>query len=248
VAHAIRFENQSAVIKLSCDDELVRDEYKTLKHFNGHGSIQILDYFPQEKALLLQRAQPGCLLKENTKLSFESKVKEYASVVKQIASLPLLSQDNYPHVSKWCAAIGRVESDLILPDILSKAKEIKTYLISTMENTYLCHGDLHLENIVQHGTDWLSIDPKGIIGEVAFEAAAFDLLDKNEIMCDSGNASNILKARIEALAKILNLDCQRLLYWVFLRIIISAQWFIEDNGDPSEMLRLASLIVPLLDK
>ena len=34
----------------------------------------------------------------------------------------------------------------------------------------------------------------------------------------------------------------RLRAWVFLRVIISAQWFIEDNGNPDEMLRLASVL------
>jgi len=28
----------------------------------------------------------------------------------------------------------------------------------------LLHGDLHQDNILSHGDDWLVIDPKGVIG------------------------------------------------------------------------------------
>jgi len=105
---------------------------------------------------------------------------------------------------------------------------------------------LHLENIVQHGDDWVIIDPKGIIGEVAFEAAAFDLLSDEELKLENSKIQDILNRRIKKLALALDIDSARLLAWVYLRVVISVQWFIEDNGDPSKMMRLMQLIYPLL--
>lgn len=51
--------------------------------------------------------------------------------------------------------------------------------------------------------------------------------------------------RINLLANNLGIDKNRLLAWIFLRTIISAQCFIEDGGDPNEKLNLASYLYPL---
>ncbi len=117
--------------------------------------------------------------------------------------------------------------------------------MKTPHRDYLCHGDLHLENIIQQGSNWVVIDPKGIIGEMAFEAAAFDLISQEEMRDLSALPAKIVH-RVQLLSHALDIDYNRLLYWTFLRVIISAQWFIEDNGDPSQMLILANCIYPLI--
>lgn len=37
----------------------------------------------------------------------------------------------------------------------------------------MLHVDLHHDNILQNGNEWLVIDPKGVVGEPAYEVAAF---------------------------------------------------------------------------
>ena len=101
---------------------------------------------------------------------------------------------------------------------------------------------LHL----QHGPIDLIIGADGQ-REVAFEAAAFDLIDKTK-WSQSDNLQDRIITPINLLANALNINKNRLLFWIFLRIIISAQWFIEDNGNPDEMLNLASTIYPLIVK
>lgn len=104
-----------------------------------------------------------------------------------------------------------------------------------------------MENILQNGSTWVSIDPKGIIGEMAFDTAAFDLLSPNEIK-NNQNISALIEDRISLLAKILDLNFNRLLAWFFIRIIMSAQWFIEDKGNPSFKLKLANYVYPGIQK
>ena len=86
-----------------------------------------------------------------------------------------------------------------------------------------------------------------MIGEKTFEAAAFDLITQSE-----WNAPELIKSkiitRINLLASALSVDKERLLAWLFLRTIISIQWFIEDNGDPSERLKLAEAVYPLISR
>ena len=128
---------------------------------------------------------------------------------------------------------------------IDKARALSKILLNSVKNEYLCHADLHLENIIQHGKEWVIIDPKGIVGEMAFEAAAYDLMSKEEIASPKDISSKII-IRVTFLADALNLDFNRLLAWIFLRTLISVQWFIEDKGNPDEMLFIAEKIYPLL--
>jgi streptomycin 6-kinase len=245
VAKAIQNNITPVVLKISCDAQLILDEYNALKHFAGAGSIQARDMSALHNAMLLEQAIPGQLLSEHHSINIEDTIAIYAGVVTKIAT-PQLTKNNYTHVRSWCAAIDRIKDRRIEKCHVQKAKELRTFLLSSVNNEYLCHGDLHLENIIVHGAEWLSIDPKGVIGEMAFEAAAFNFLDTSELF-DSAMLQNKITARVAYLARALQIDNNRLLAWVFLRAIIAAQWFIEDNGDADAMLRLAAAVYPLVE-
>lgn len=246
VAFAKQDNNTPVVLKFSCDKALIEAEYCALKQFNGVGSIQVIDRYVNHNALLLEQAVPGYLLKANHPNNIEDTIKIYVGVVKALASLPK-PDARYTHVEKWSQAIDRIDDRRIKPEYIDKAKELKSYLLSSSEKEYLCHGDLHLENIIYHNKKWLSIDPKGILGEMAFEAAAFDLLDKSD-WAEPKSIPNKMNQRLSLLANNLGIPKDRLLAWVFLRVIISVQWFIEDNGDPDETLKLADVLYPSLKK
>ena len=246
VAFAKQHHNTPVVLKFSCDKVLIEEECRALTYFNGVGSIRVIDRAPNCNALLLEQAIPGCLLKANHPKDIANTIEIYADVIKALASKPK-PETEYTHVKKWCQAIDRITDPRISLKYIDKAKELKTYLLSSSDKEYLCHGDLHLENIIRHGDSWLSIDPKGIIGEMAFEAAAFDLLGKSD-WNEPETISNKMNQRLSLLANQLDICEDRLRAWVFLRVIISAQWFIEDNGNPDEMLRFASILYPHLRK
>lgn len=246
VALALQNNKIPVVLKISCDEALILNEYNALQHFNGHGAIKVFEINKEYNALLLEQAIPGCLLKENHPLKIEETIKIYGNVVKALAEQPL-PKGNYTHVSKWCETIDRITDQRIERKFVDKAKELKSILLASAEHEYLCHGDLHLENIIQHDKNWVSIDPKGIIGEMAFEAAAFDLITQAEIK-DNAKIQEKISDRIVKLATILGLDFKRLLAWIFLRVILSAQWFVEDKGDPSNMLVLANYVYPLINQ
>lgn len=244
VALALQNNKIPVVLKISCDAQLILDEYKALKHFDGRGAIKVFDYNPLFNALLLEQAIPGYLLKEHYPHKLADTIKLYSDVVKVLATQPL-SNNNHTHVSKWCNAIDEIQDKCIEKRFIDKAKQLRSKLLSSAQHEYLCHGDLHLDNIILHGTKWIVIDPKGIVGEMAFEVAAFDLINKDE-MQDCSTVSTKIIDRVSKLSAELELDFDRLLSWIFLRIIISAQWFVEDNADPSNMLSLARHVYHLI--
>lgn len=229
---------KSIVLKISFDEKLIQDEYNALQHFNGCGAIQAIDIHETHHALLLEQAVPGLSLKVQRG---PEDVSIYASVVKRLLNNKEPIDNTKQHVSQWCQAIDRIDTTVIERGLFEQAKSRREKLLSTMTEPVFCHGDLHLDNILQQGDHWLAIDPKGIIGEVAFEAAAFDLINPNL----STVSPSTIEKTIHALSQALSVDYTRLLDWFFLRTMISVQWFIEDNGDPSDAISRASMLYQL---
>ena len=232
------------VIKVSCDKKLIEEEYRALKHFDGHGSINAIDIHKDLNALLLEQAIPGNLLKNHYSSDIQNTIESYVKVVNALGSQSKPAH-HYTHVKKWCEAIDRINDKRVPKHLINKALTLSEFLLKTADKEYLCHGDLHLDNILFHKDKWLSIDPKGIIGEMSFEAAAFDLISQEEWF-NLKTVPDKITTRIHYLAQTLGIDKSRLLFWFFVRAIISTQWFIEDNSNPEEALKLATMLYSLL--
>ena len=236
--------NKPVVLKISHDP--VNQEYLFLKEKNGNGMVVVLDADESVGALLLERAVPGLSLKNHHSPFISKKIAIYADVVNKIASSAKLSKDtSYPHVREWCDALVKVHSPLISQKLSDKAIELTDYLLKTSKNEYFCHGDLHLDNIIQNDDKWIGIDPKGIVAEKEFEVSAFDLLSPEELSKQVNLAKRIM-SRSYILATQFGFEPQRLLAWTFVRHMLSAKWHIEDNGDPSKDIFLAEQVFSLL--
>src|SRR3990167_4427199 len=236
VAFAKQKNQKSVVLKVGCDEKVSQDEYLALHYFDGQGAIRLMDYDTDHSALLLEQAIPGDLLisKHN---DIENTIRIYADTVNTLLHRSEIPE-GFTHVSHWCCALDRISDARINKEYIELANQLRSFLLSTAQNERVCHGDLHCENIIHHQNQWIVIDPKGIIGEVAFEAAAFDLLSNDELK-NNGDLSALILSRTKLLSDALNIEQTRLLYWIFLRTVISAQWFAEDGGDPSKMLLIA---------
>lgn len=235
--------NRPVVIKLSCDSSVYHAEKKALGYFNGHGSIQLLDTDDSSLALLLDQAAPGITLK-SAEMSMTKKINAYAGVANQLASVET-EQGDYKHAYQWCEAIDRLKDPRVPVIYIDKANRLRQSLLASAPADDVCHGDLHFDNIIQQGVGWVSIDPKGILGEKAFEVAAFDLItddERGQFLKDQA----LLIDRLKQLAKATNIDLDRLIAWVYLRCMISAQWFLEDNGDATARLKEIKILYKLI--
>jgi streptomycin 6-kinase len=140
----------------------------------------------------------------------------------------------FPSIKDWLKALDK---DLDIPLLyLSKARVLRDGLLKTSSDEVLLHGDLHHDNILQNGNDWVVIDPKGIVGESCYEVAAFIRNPIAELL-DSANAPSILKARIAEFARMTNLAEKRIRDWCFVQAVLSWSWALEDDGNPSYFIR-----------
>ncbi len=99
-----------------------------------------------------------------------------------------------------------------------------------MAEPVLLHGDLHHENILAAEREpWLAIDPKGLVGEPAYEVGAW-LRNPMPQLLDMPQPGRILARRINQLAEELGFDRARLRDWGLAQAMLSAWWSMEDSG------------------
>lgn len=240
IAKAIDHQNRPVVLKVGCDGNLIHQEMQALQYFNAEGAIKLLDYNEEHKALLLDQAFPGTSLKSLYPKQLDTVMDVYATVLQRLHNQHCLNKNSFDTIRNWLVAIDTISSPLIPQKLLSQALITKNTLLSSMTHEKLLHGDLHLENILSHHDEWICIDPKGVIGEVEFEVAAFTIFDKSEI--DTAT-KELLFTRIRKLADKTNLSFERIKDWFFVRFVLSAVWAIEDHQHPKVAIQLASLFL-----
>ena len=120
---------------------------------------------------------------------------------------------------------------------LRKARELRDKLLKTSTPSLLLHGDLHHDNILKNGNDWIVIDPKGVFGELSFELTTFIYNPIPELISIE-DAEKIVENRINHFSKVFHLDAQRLKEWCFVKIVLAWIWALENGIDANHFSRL----------
>jgi streptomycin 6-kinase len=212
--------NNSIILKLGLDHQALTREAFALECFAGYGVVKIL---AEDKGmLLLERAAPGTSLKRHFPNQEHESVKIACGVMKKLRQATIPKHHNFPHIKDWLTALDK---DWAIPDgYLQKARKLRDQLLQTSKPDVLLHGDLHHDNILQNGDDWVLIDPKGVIGSPMNEIWAFVM----NIEWD-----------IPFIAHYFNFRAQDLFDWYFVHVICAACWNLEYNIDANLFLRLA---------
>ncbi len=219
---------QPIILKLGLDIDGFKREAAALMAFLGFGVVEILS--ENNGLLLLECAVPGISLKSYFPENDDQAINITANVIKRLHKAPIPSTHAFPHIKDWLAVL---DSDLEIPlQTLQKAREIRDKLLKTAEPDVLLHGDLHHDNILQNGDDWLVIDPKGVIGEPAYEVAAFIRNPIPELL-NHADAPNIIHNRVSRFANLLGIPAKRILDWCFVQAVLAWIWALEDGCDAS---------------
>lgn len=159
------------ILKLGLDNANLKQEAFALKCFAGYGAVKVLA--EDEGMLLLERSVPGTSLKSYFPDKEQESIEIVCGVMKKLHQASIPEGHNFPHIKDWLKALDK---DWNIPNhYLQKARQLRDQLLKTAALDVLLHGDLHHDNILQNGENWLVIDPKGVIGESAYEVAAFIL-------------------------------------------------------------------------
>lgn len=222
------------VLKLGLPNPELETEIKTLRHYNGAGMVRLLEADPDLGALLLERVIPGTSL---SALESDPQATRIAGKVMEDLWKPAPPEQDFPTVADWCRGFERYRKTYPrqegpLPGgLVSRAGDLVRELLKSSRDPYLLHGDLHHYNLLyrQDGS-WIAIDPKGVIGEPAFEIGAYLSNPKPNLIQRSG-LQKILDRRLAILEQVTGLDRHRMASWSFCRAVLSAIWSLEDNQD-----------------
>ncbi len=233
VATAVCSDGAQVVLKLGVPNRELTSEIQALRLFDGSGAVRLLDADPEEGILLMERLVPGRPLEE---LPDDCQATEIAADVMSRLWRPVPSEQNLLTQENWTTGLTRLRAEFNggsgpFPEaMVARAEGLFTELVDSTPCRMLLHGDLHYWNCLsEERQGWLAIDPKGVVGDPAFEPGAWLLNSKPQDLTGPELRRQLMR-RVDQFADRLALDRERLLGWGFARAVLSAWWSYEDHG------------------
>jgi streptomycin 6-kinase len=233
VAPARRADGEAVVLKAGVPNRELETEIAALRHYHGRGSVRLLEADPEAGALLLERLEPGTPL---AVLDDDEAATRIAAGVMRELWRPAPPEHAFPSVADWGEGFERLRARFdrgtgpLPAALVERAEGLFRELLASAAPSALLHGDLHHENILAAGrAPWLAIDPKGVVGEPAYETGAF-LRNPLPRILAAADPRGLLERRIEIFTAELGLERERLRGWALAQVLLSAWWMIEDHG------------------
>jgi streptomycin 6-kinase len=248
-APALRDDNTPVVVKVfSPTGEFVL-QTEALRLFAGHGSVRLLADDPDNEVQLLERLEPGTLL--STLQDDEQAISIAASVMRQLWH-PAPVDSAFPSVLTWGAGLARLRryyaggTGPFPTRLVEEAETLYSELSTSMASPVLLHGDFHQDNVLSNGHEsWLAIDPKGLIGEPAYEIGPLLHNPLPQLLMEP-HPGRILARRIDQLSEELGFERARVRGWGLYQALLSSWWGVEDTGQLWEAaLQCAELLAAI---
>jgi streptomycin 6-kinase len=217
---------QDAVLKVSFPHPGNDFEPHAFAAWGGRGAVKLYERDDARYAMLLERVHGSTLA-------------EHPDGVATIAGdllrqLTIPAPDGLPRMSakadEWAADLRRdaAELDHPLPDaVVEQAMAVVDELCREQPET-MVHGDFHSSNILRADREpWLVVDPKGYVGDPAFDAAIFLRTRAYHLYLARTAAGDLLRqlaAELAQFADASGIDADRIRRWTQLIAVQSSFW------------------------
>ena len=236
VAPAERDDGTRAVLKIGVPNPEFSTESAALRHFDGRGSTRLLSADEGAGAMLLEHLAPGTPLFD---LDDDKAATSIAAGVMRQLWRPAPADHPYPTVARWGEGLKRLRARF--PDggpfprpLLEQAESLFADLLASSAPPVVLHGDLHHWNILRSDrSPWLAIDPKGVVGEPAYEVGAL-LRNPLPRLLEGQSPAQTTARRVAQLSEELGFDRERVRGWGLAQAVLSAWWCVEDGVDCME--------------
>lgn len=232
VGPVLTAEGSRAVLKISFDGDVESvHEGLALQHWHGDGTVRLLRADPSRRALLLERLERRDLTDswdvEACRIVAELYPKLHLPALPQLATVT-------SYVDRWLADLAGQPRDIPIPHrYREQALSLGRDLVADPGSVgRIIHGDLHYENVLAAPADldpargeWLVIDPKPMSGDPHYELAPMLWNRYDEL---AGDVRGGLRRRFHTLVDVAGLDEDRARDWVLVRMVINANWSVED--------------------
>lgn len=221
------------VLKMNLPSAEVHSELEAIAQASGHGIVRLIDADPDIAIMMLERVSPGTPLREAGLTDRESTLVG-ADVMRRFWRAPARSDHLFP-LREWIASLLDYPSRPTYRDgpiparMIDRAIETADYLLGSQTELVLLHGDIHHDNIIWGGgTNWVTIDPKGLIGERGFDTGTW--MHNPPGIGFRMDLDGLLRARVATFAAELGLDRLRVAQWSFMFLVLSMCWTTEAEG------------------
>jgi streptomycin 6-kinase len=228
VAQALRADGIPVVLKVCFIEPEFFTAAEALRIFDGRASVRLLECDPERGAMLLEHVEPG---RPVTALGDDvAETVAAATVMRRLWRPAPPAGHQFPLASDWLAAasdpktlVAAKTQNPWIEGVLARARE----LAAERAEALLLHGDLHHDNILSSEREgWLAIDPKGVVGEPAWEISPFLM---NNLPPDADESRHVVRRRADQLCDELSLDRERVYAWSAVRSLQSAFWSLRDS-------------------
>ena len=220
----VRYAGRPAMLKLATDPDEQRGA-ALLEWWGGRGAVRVLRR--DGEALLMERLEGDGALA----LLSASGQDEAATTIlcEVIGALHAPRADPRPPslapLDRWFGALGTAAGQ---GGVFAEAAALAEALLKDPPPAIPLHGDIHHGNVLRTASaEWAAIDPKGLIGEAAFDYANLFRNPETQAALAPGR----LAARAAVVCRLSGLERGRLLHWVAAYAALGAAWSLE-SGDP----------------
>jgi streptomycin 6-kinase len=216
VRRAERADGTPVARKVQWPHRECEHEADALRTWAGDGAVRLLEHDRERHALLLERAEPGthlaaCAPEVEVGVIIDL-MQELAVPVTEPAFTALEDEASYwaDEIPRWWEATGRpFERRLV-----DAAVDLIGDLAPTQGPQVLLHQDLHGENVLAaERAPWLAIDPKPLVGELAFAPAP--VVRSHEL----GFSREEVHGRVDRCSEALDVDRDRVRGWAVAQMV-----------------------------
>lgn len=231
-----------AALKLVWPHAEAATEHLALRRWDGVGAVRLLRADPSRGALLLERLTTEDL----TDLWDEQACEVVAGLY---ARLHVEPYPQAPRLSAWLGrqgeALGEI-GDALPRRVVSRARSLVEQIAADPQcDATLVHTDLHFENVLSDGTDWVAIDPKPMAGHPAFEIAPM-LWNRADEMGTGSSLRYLVRRRVEVLCERSGIAWEQARDHTVVRESVNAMWAVRE-GDRDRVSLAMSLVKALED-
>lgn len=237
-----RHDGSPAIVKDLKPFDDVEDELRGAHYLswrNGVGAVRLLGF--EGRRMLIELAGERHLSEDLDSFGDHKATEIAAEVMAELFSPSdrPVPADLQPLALRFDSlfAKARADHDAGQQSLYVEAARVADRLLSNQRDVRPLHGDLHHENIMFGPRGWLAIDPKGVLGDPAFDAANlfFNPLERTELCLDTDRIA--MMAAI--FSRTLNMDEGHLLDHAFAYGCLSAAWHAGDCNEVDEQRELA---------
>ena len=221
------------VLKMNLASPEFLSEMEAIAQTSGHGIVRLIDADPDLAIMMLERIDPGTTLRASGKTEQEATLIG-VDVMRRFWRPPARLDNLFP-LREWISSLLDYPMRPTYPDgpipvqLIDRAIETAEHLLNTQADPVLLHGDIHHDNILWGGhRGWVTIDPKGLIGERGFDTATW--MHNPPDFGYRPNVAEPLRERLAIFATELGLDPYRTAQWAFMFLVLSMCWSTEAEG------------------